>query len=339
MDDNRFLKIGVGIIIVFLSGFFLKLAKPVLVPFLMALFLSFALTPVLDFLISRKIPKSAALVGILLFTFLIMYLIGVLFYSSGKTLAAELPSYNDMLKSALETVDQSIHNARLKADLMTWIRGLNADKVGALILSAFGPFFSFMGELLLVLVFMIFILAGRGRLEKKIVKALSPEGASTVSRTVHRIDHQIQRYLAVQTLINLCLGILVTVITALFGLPFPLVFGVLTFVFQYIPNLGSVVVTALPVLLAAFYFPTYGPAVALLIILGIVHFVLGNFFGPRLMGKGLGLSPLLVFFSLLFGAWLWGVEGMILAVPILAVFKIIFSNIPSLQILEAMMDI
>jgi predicted PurR-regulated permease PerM len=338
VDDNRFLKIGVGVIAVFLFGFFLKLAKPVLVPFLMALLLSFALTPVLDFLVRRKIPKSVALVGILLFTFLVMYLIGVLFYSSGKTLAAELPSYDDMLKSTLERIDHSIHNVRLKADLMTWIQGLNADKVRAVILSALGTFFSFMEELLLILVFTIFILAERGRLETKIVKALSPERASAVSRTVLRIDRQIQKYLAVQTLINLCLGILVTVITTLFGLPFPLVFGVLTFIFQYIPNLGSVVVTALPVLLAAFYFPTLGKAVALLFILGIVHFVLGNIFGPRLMGKGLGLSPLLVFFSLIFGAWLWGIEGMILAVPILAVFKIIFSNIPSLRFLEDLMD-
>lgn len=339
MDDNRFLKIGVGVIAAFLFGSFLKLAKPVLVPFLMALLLSFALTPVLDFLVRRKIPKSVALVGIVLCTFLVMYMIGVLFYSSGKAMAAELPSYDDMLKSALERVDHSIHNVRLKADLMTWIQGLNADKVRALILSAMGQFFSFLEELLLILVFTIFILAERGRLEKKIVKALSPERASKVSRTVLRIDHQIQKYLAVQTLINLCLGILVTVITTLFGLPFPLVFGVLTFIFQYIPNLGSVVVTALPVLLAAFYFPTLGQAVALLIILGLVHFVLGNFFGPRLMGKGLGLSPLLVFFSLLFGAWLWGIEGMILAVPVLAVFKIVFGNIPSLQIVEEMMDI
>jgi AI-2 transport protein TqsA len=339
MVDNKFLKIGLGVIIVFMTGFFLKLAKPVLVPFLLALLLSFALTPILDFLVRRKIPKSVALAGILLLTFLIISLIGVLFYSSGKTLAAELPSYDDMLKSALERVDHSIQNARLKADLIIWIQSLNADKVRSLILSALGPFLAFTEEILLILVFMIFILAERGRLETKIVKALSPERASAVSRTVLRIDHQIQRYLAVQTLINLCLGMLVTVITTLFGLPFPLVFGVLTFIFQYIPNLGSVVVTALPVLLAAFYFPTLGKAVALLFILGLVHFVLGNIFGPRLMGKGLGLSPLLVFFSLLFGAWLWGVEGMILAVPILAVFKIIFGNIPSLQILEAMMDI
>jgi predicted PurR-regulated permease PerM len=338
MGDNKFIKIGIGLIIIFLFGFFLKLARPVLVPFFLALLLSFSLSPVLDFLVHKKIPKSAALAGILLFTFLVIYLIGVLFYSSGKTLASELPSYNDMIKSVLESVDQSIHNPRLKTEIMNWIQNLNADKAGSLILSALGPFFYFMSELLLVLVFMVFLLAGRGRMERKIVAVLSPEGASTLSRAVRRIDQQIQRYLAVITLVNLILGVLVAVVTALFRLPFAFVFGVLAFILNYIPRLGSVVVTALPVLLAAFYFPTLGPAIGLLVIVVAIHIVLGDIIQPRMLGKGLGLSPLLVFFSLFFGAWLWGVEGTILAVPILAVLKIIFSNIPSLRILETLMD-
>src|SRR5512136_1531649 len=173
-----------GFLIVFLSGVFLKLARPVLVPFCLALFLSFALTPILDFLVRRKIPKSVALAGISLLTFLLLYLIGVLFFSSGKTLAAELPSYNDMLRSVLDGLDQSIKNARLKADLMNWINTLNADRIGTLILSALGPFFSFLSELLLVFVFMIFILAGRGRMEKKIVKAFSEDHASTMGRAI-----------------------------------------------------------------------------------------------------------------------------------------------------------
>jgi AI-2 transport protein TqsA len=338
MDDNKFIKIGIGVIIVFLFGYFLRLAKPVLVPFFLAVLLSFALSPVLDSLAHRKIPKFVALGGILLLTFIVICLIGILFYFSGKTLASELPSYNDMIKSILGSVDQSIHNARLKMELMNWINNLSADKAGSLILTALGSFVYFMSELLLVLVFMVFLLAGRGRMERKIVAALSQEGASTLSRAIRKIDHQIQRYLAVITLVNLIIGVLVAVVATLFRLPFALVFGVLTFLLNYIPRLGSVIATALPVFLAAFYFPTMGPAIGLLIIVVAVHFVLGDIVQPRMLGKDLGLSPLLVLFSLFFGAWLWGVEGTILAVPILAILKIIFSNIASLRVLETLME-
>jgi AI-2 transport protein TqsA len=338
MRDDKFLKFGVAVVVVFLLGVFLKLAKPVLIPFCLALFLSLALTPVLDALVRRKVPKSVALVAVLCLTFVALYLMGVLFYSSGKQFASELPSYNEMMKSFLDGVDQTIQNPRLKAEAMGWINGLNAEKVGGLILSALGPFLSFMSQLLLVFVFMTFILAGRGRMDKKLTRAFSLDRASTMTQAMRRIDRQVQKYLAVKTLMCLATGLLTAVILALFRLPFAVVFGVLAFLLNYIPTLGSIIATALPVLLAAFYFGTLGPALAILALLMAINLVLGNVVEPRLMGKGLGLSPLLVFFSLFFGSWLWGIPGMILAVPILAILKIIFGNIPSLKILETMMD-
>jgi AI-2 transport protein TqsA len=338
MDKDKFLRAGVAIIVIFILGVFLKLAKPVLVPFCMALLLSFALTPVLDFLVRRKIPKAAALAGILLLTIIALSLMGTLFYSSGKSFASELPSYNEMMKSFVASVDANIQSPRLKTELLGWVNNLNAEKVGGLILSALGPFISFVSQLLLVFVFMIFILAGRGRMDKKIAKAFSPVQASAVARAMDKIDRQVQRYLAVKTLTCLITGALTTLILALFGLPFAVVFGVLAFFLNYIPTLGSIIATAFPVLLATFFFGTFSSAIGILVLLMTLNLLIGNVIEPRLMGKGLGLSPLLVFFSLFFGAWLWQIPGMILAVPVLAVLKIIFSNVPSLRPLEAIMD-
>jgi AI-2 transport protein TqsA len=337
-SNNRFLKIGVAVIVVFLAGVFLKLAKPVLVPFCLALFLSFTLAPVLDFLVRKKIPKSVALAGLVILTIVVLFLIGTLFYSSGKTLASELPSYNDMMKSFLEGVDRNLSNPRLKSEVTGWISGLNAEKVGGVILSALGPFVSFVSDLLLVFLFLVFILAGRGRMERKIAQAFSEDQAKAVTHAVQRIDKQVQKYFAVHSLVCLITGALTTLVLALFGLPFAILFGILTFLLNYIPTLGSIIASALPVLLSVFYFGTLGPAVGILALLMAVNIVLGNAVEPRLMGKGLGLSPLLVIFSLFFGSWLWGVPGMILAVPILAVVKIVFDNIPSLRVLGALMD-
>jgi len=337
VDKDKFLKIGVAVIVVFLLGVFLKLARPVLVPFCLALFLSLALMPALDFLVRRKVPKSAAMAAILLLTFIVLYLMGALFYASGKQFASELPSYNEMLKSFLDGVSRTVQSPRLKAEALSWINSLNAGKVGGFILSALGPFLSFISDLLLVFVFMIFILGGRGRMEKKVAQAFSADQASTVAQAVRKIDRQVQKYLAVKTLMCIITGALTAAVLALFHLPFAIVFGVLAFLLNYVPTLGSIIATVLPVLLATFFFGNIGPAVGILVLLMAVNIVLGNVVEPRLQGKGLGLSPLLVFFSLFFGSWLWGIPGMILAVPILAVLKIIFSNVPSLKILAAMM--
>lgn len=337
-SNNRFLKIGVAVVVVFLAGVFLKLAKPVLVPFCLALFLSFTLAPVLDFLVRKKIPKSVALAGLVILTIVVLFLIGTLFYSSGKTLASELPSYNDMMKSFLEGVDRNLSNPRLKSEVTGWISGLNTEKVGGVILSALGPFVSFVSDLLLVFLFLVFILAGRGRMDRKLAQAFSEDQAKAVTHAVQRIDKQVQKYFAVHSLVCLITGALTTLVLALFGLPFAILFGVLTFLLNYIPTLGSIIASALPVLLSVFYFGTLGPAIGILALLMVINIVLGNAVEPRLMGKGLGLSPLLVIFSLFFGSWLWGIPGMILAVPILAVVKIVFDNVPSLRVLGALMD-
>lgn len=339
VDRTKFLKLGVGIVVLFLLGVFLKLAKPVLIPFSMALLLSFAVSPILDFLVRRKVPKPVALTVVLLLAFAVLYLLGTVFYTSGKSFAAELPSYNDLVRSFLTGVEDSVRDERLKLGLMEWIRALNVGKVGSVVLSALGPFLSFMSQLMLVFVFMTFILAGRGRMEKKIAQAFPPDQASALTRAVGRINSEIQKYLAVKTLINLGIGTLVAAVLTLFGIPFAILFGVLALLLNYVPTLGAIVAVALPVLLAAFLAGAFSAAVwAILGLLALVHVILNGVLEPRLMGRELNLPPLLVLFSLFFWAWLWGVPGMILAVPFLAVLKIVFANVPSLSFLEAMMN-
>ncbi len=338
MDSQRLLKITAVVLAVCLTGVFLKLAKTVLVPFFLAVLLSFALMPVLDFLLRKKIPKAVAVAGLLILTFLLLYLVGTLFYSSVKALVSELPSYNNMAVSLADRIGAALHNEALKADLAAWLQKLNVEKLGPFILSALGPFLSFMSQFLLVFVFLTFILAGRGRLQNKIVLAFSPEQGAAVGTVVRRVDSHIARYLAVKSLAGLVVGVLVTVVLFAFRLPFAVVFGILAFFLNYIPNLGAIVGTLLPVIMALFFFGSAGPALWIWALLVVVHVVIANVFEPRLMGRRLGLSPLLVLFALLFWAWLWGIPGAIVAVPILAVAKIVFANVPSLKFLAALME-
>jgi AI-2 transport protein TqsA len=339
VENTRWLKVGAGIIVLSLLGVFMKLAKPILVPFFLALLFAFAVSPAVDFLVRRKVPKSVALILILILSFAVLYLIGTVFYAGGKSLAAEIPSYTEMVRSLLERLDRLFPDPRLKAGITEWLQGLNVGKVGAFLVSALGPFLAFMSELLIVFVFMIFILAGRGRMIRKCAGAFPPDQASRLSRTAVRIDCEIQKYFAARTLTNLLIGILVAVVLGVFGVRFAIVFGVLAFLFNYVPTLGAVASVVLSVLLAFFLEGSFSWRIWLILaLLAGIHAGLHRFFERRLMGKGRRLSPLLALFSLFFGAWLWGIPGMILAVPLLTAVRIVFENVPSLAALGTMMD-
>ena len=338
MDSNRFINISLGIVVIFIIGVILKIARPVLFPFFLAIFLSFILFPPLDFLIRKKIPKSVAVLFIVLVTFFIFYLMGSLFYSSGKGFAAEFPTYGEKIDSILRSFLERLNFLSLDWESFNWLDQLDIDRVGNILLSTIGPFLSFLTNLFLVFIFLVFILTGRGQTEKKILKSFSKIDSEKFIEIKNNIDTQVQRYLGIKTIISFITGLLATIVLLIFGVDFAIVWGFFTFILNYIPNVGSIIATALPVIIALFQFETPWTAFWILIILSSTQMTLGNFIEPRVMGHGLGLSPLVVVFSLVFWGWLWGLPGMILAVPIAAIIKIVISNIPSLDFVSVLMS-
>lgn len=338
MQGNKVISISLIIIVIFLCGVVLREARSIFFPFFLAVFLSFILSPVLDFLTKIKVPKTVSIIFLIIVTFFVIYLFGSLFYSSGKNFAEELPKYGQKVDNILN----SIH-ARLKGQFpnlkpLDWMGQLDLGKIGGFVFSSMGPFFSFISNLFLVFIFLLFILAGRGNIIAKVEKYISKKRATQIFEVIKKIDNQIQRYLAIKTLVSFITGLLATIILIAFGVEFAIVFGFLTFLLNYIPNIGSFIATVFPVFIAAFQFETIWPAFWILLILVLVQQVMGNFVEPRLMGEGLGLSPLFVLFALFFWGWLWGIAGMILAVPIVAIIRIICNNIPELNFLAVLMS-
>ena len=339
MQGNKITTAFLGLIVVFITGVVIWLAKPILLPFFLAIFLSFILYPILDFSSRRlKIPKVISIFLILIITFFVIYLLGVLFYSSGKAFASEFPKYGQRINSILESLQERLKLAPLKWDPLAWVEQLDINKVGSFLFASLGTFFSFISNLFLILIFLIFILIGRGNTKPKIQTSFSKRRASKIIKVIQNIDTQIQKYLAIKTVVSLITGILVTFVLLLFGLDYAIVFGFLTFLLNYIPTVGSIIATAFPVIIALFQFESLWPALWILLILTVIQQTLGGFIEPKLMGEGLGLSPLVVLFFLFFWGWLWGILGMILAVPIAAMVKIVCSNIPSLKFVGELMS-
>lgn len=337
VDKNRALTVSGVLLSIFLLGVFLRLAKSFLIPFVLALLIYFIISPLLDLLAKWKIPRSVAVGIILLATALVLYLMGVMFYESGKSFALEIPKYGHKLGVLIESVRQTFHMSATKWDPLTWLQTMDINKLGSVALTSLGTFLSFISNLFLVLIFLIFMLAGRGKINEKIARSFSPPRASQLGRIIHNIDGKIQKYLVIKTAISVTSGILTTFILMAFGVDFAVVFGFITFLLNYIPQIGSFISKVFPFLIAIVQFSSVWKAVWILVILTFVD-ALWLLVEPRLMGRGLGLSPLAILFFLFFWGWLWGIPGMILAVPLMSVLKIILSNFPSFKFVEALLS-
>jgi AI-2 transport protein TqsA len=331
MERNKLVLISSGVLLVFLITLILRLAKPVFFPFFLAGFFYFVLSPLLEILLRLRLPRPLAVFLIVVSAFLILYLFGVLFYNSGKAFAASVPDYAQRISEAFAWLSARLRSSGLNWDPWLWSRSLDAGQVTAFFLRSLNQLFSVFSIFVLVFVLLIFMLAGRGKLQVKVERMFNALRAERVNRVIERIDHDIQKYLGIKTAISLFSGLIAMIVLLAFGVEFAVLFGILTAILNFIPSLGSIVSMTLISVIAAFQFGSLFPALWILLILGGLDVVISSLLEPKLMGQGLGLSPLVVLFSLFFWGWLWGIPGMILAVPLVAVIKIICSNIPALE--------
>ncbi len=325
------------LLLIFICGLILRLAKPVLFPFFIALFLYFLFSPLIDLSARLKIPRSIALIFSVAIAFTVLYFLGILIYASGKALADKLPTYSHQFNFFLEWVKKKMIEIGINYSRYALLENLDFNRLANFILASLGTFFSFLTKLLLILVFLFFMLAGRGKLKLKVLKYLESERSQFIANLIDQIDKEIQKYLLIKTLISFFSGSMLAFILALFGVDFALLFGVLAFILNYIPSLGTIISIILPSLYAILQFGSFWRALWIFLLLVATDFVVANILEPKIMGQSLGLSPLVVLFFLFFWGWLWGIPGMILAVPILATIKIVVDHFPSLRVLSSLL--
>jgi predicted PurR-regulated permease PerM len=159
-------------------------------------------------------------------------------------------------------------------------------------------------------------------MENRLHNAFGRRRAEKIIKVGGRISQSIEEYLGLKTLISLLAGVLTSLALWLFGVQFALLWGVLAFLLNFIPNVGALLATVPPVLMALFQSGSPGFALLAASVLVAIHFVVGNYLEPKIMGRGLNLSPLVVLFALIFWGWMWGGVGMLLAVPLTAAFNI-----------------
>ncbi len=324
--------LAVAALMVVVAG--LKAAATLLLPLLLALFLAMVALPLLDGLQRLRVPTPLAVLLTILFALLVLAVLVWLVGGSIRDFAERVPKYQARLEA-------------LSAGWLGWLerRGLGlrgvvrpellqAAQVMDLVGRTLGALASVLSNAFLVILTVLFILTEVAGFPAKLRAAF---GAETATARFERIRREIQRYLAIKSVVSLATGSLVAVGLALLRVDFALLWGVLAFLLNYVPTLGSILAGVPPTVLALVQLGP-GHALGVVAIFVAVNVALGNFIEPYLMGRRLGLSTLVVFLSLVFWGWVWGPVGMLLSVPLTMVVKILLENTPDLRWVAVLLD-
>jgi predicted PurR-regulated permease PerM len=309
--------LGAACFVVVVAG--MRAAAPLLVPFLLALFIAVITAPPMFWLKKRGLPTGLSLLAVIAALVAAVVGISMLAASSIEAFSRQGPVYEERLHERMSGV-------------ITWLSGLGLDishesirqhiDPGAA-MKVVGGVVSGLGDALtnsfLILITVIFVLLEASSLPAKLRAALDDPEASLDRFT--SVAANVNRYLAIKTWTSVATGVLVWIFLAVLGVDFALLWALAAFLLNYVPSLGAILATIPPVLQAWVQLGD-GSALAVLIGYVVINVLIGNVIEPRFMGRGLGLSTLVVFLSLIFWGWVLGPVGMLLSIPLTMTVRI-----------------
>ncbi len=324
--------IGMAAVIIIVSA--LKAAEAIVIPIMMALFISIISIPPLRWLTHHRIPPSLAVLMILAIIVGFGSILTIIVVSSIDTLMDRLPDYQARLEESMLAVLPHLERFGIPVEREAILEQFNPGQA----MDLFGRALSGVGNVVtgtfLVVFIVLFILLEQAGLPEKLRMAL-PNAERSVMNTSGFI-RQVNKYLVIKTSISLVTGTVITLWLWFLGVDFAILWGLVAFLMNFIPNVGSILAAFPAVLLAVVQL---GFADAALVAMGYVavNIVFGTLIEPRLMGSGLGLSPLVVFLSLITWGWLFGPVGMFLSIPLTMIVKIALEESPSTRWIAIML--
>ncbi len=312
----------------------------ILVPLALAGFLAIIFKPIVHLVRRRGLPSWVGILVVLIMAAGAIYGVSIIVSWGVQSAIEKGPEYAVKLKSVLSQAQAMVGTigGRLGEPSFKHLDDLvSAEQAMAMAGSWVGTAVSIIGDGALVLLFLIFMLLGGEDFPRKLAAAFPRNGSLDLVSVYQTVNVRVLKYLRIKTLINLFTGLVVYVVLAAFGVDFAAVIGLLAFLFNYIPNIGSFIMTVIPGTIAALQFDSIGYALIIVLVLIVIQNLIGNVAEPKIMGDHLDLSPVVVLFSLVFWGWMWGVVGMILSVPIMAILKTVMEQFPTTKPLAILM--
>jgi AI-2 transport protein TqsA len=297
----------------------MQAAESIIVPFLLAIFISTIASPPFFWLQSKGVPKAISLILIIIIFLLAVSLIGLLIGTSVSDFTTRLPSYQQKLQEQTQGVIAWLTEKKFIEPDFQISKVFNPGSVLNIIGNALNQVSNLFANGFLILLTVIFMMLEITSLPVKFKKIFSnPE--ESLAR-IQSISLNINKYIAIKTWISLGTGLLVYILLLIVNVDYPLLWAVFAFALNYIPTIGSIIALIPAVLLTLIQ---YGFFEAMIVLIGyiVINTIMGNILEPKFMGKGLGLSTLVVFLSLIFWGWVLGPIGMLLSVPLTITIKI-----------------
>ncbi len=332
-DASKTALIVIAVILVFAT---LKIAYVVTLPLVIALFLFLFFNPLLNRLEKLKVPRWIGVVLVMVLLLITLTVAVWFFFFTIDLLIQRLPMYI----RRFVVIDAWVAE-KIGLDTGTsFLSYINFDWQGVIIsslTSVSGKAFNFISRASLIYIFVLFLLLERQSVIPKLKVAIPSGKGMRLAVLFERINRQVSKYLLLKALISLATGVLFYLASLATGLDFAIMWGVLAFVLNFIPSIGSIIITAMTIVMAVLqFFPIWANIIYVAVLMISIQMVLGNIIDPRIQGVRLNLSPFIILVSLSVWGYIWGVAGMFLAVPITSVVQIVCANVQSLKPIAVM---
>jgi AI-2 transport protein TqsA len=301
----------------------IKQAQPVLVSLLLALFLATLGTPPVLWLERRRIPTFVAVLLVVAGMIAILLILGTIVGASINSFYTGLPAYQALFQEQVSAFQSFLETKGIRGMEKILLEYINPGSVMSLTARLIAELGSALSNIVLILLTVTFILFEASSFPVKLRAALGDP--LQVFPQFTRFVSDIERYMLIKTLISLATGILIGIWLYILGVDFPILWGFLAFLLNYVPSVGSTIAGVPAVLLALIHLGV-GRAVMAAAGYMAVNFILDNVIETRIMGRKLGLSTLVVFLSLIFWGSMLGPVGMVLCIPLTMTVKFACEN-------------
>jgi predicted PurR-regulated permease PerM len=346
-DELRpLLRLAIPILAVTFATAVLYFARNILLPLAMATMLSVIFSPVArraEKLIGRLAGTALVVLGAIAIVGVIVYFLTTELTSVADRLAdyspniaakltaveKKTPSSLQRIERAIESVEQELQRSGPRTPPKP--RAVQAIPQSSLgdNLKPFLPVFSGLVNFLLIVILLFFMLYSRHDLRDRIIRLAARARISVASQAIETAGQTVSRYLILFSLTNFGFGVSTGLVCWLIGLPTPELWGLLGFLFRYVPYVGTLMAALLPTLVAFAVFPGWDKTIEVLAAFIALDQVAAQFIEPFMIGRGIGISPVALLISAMYWSWIWGLAGLLLATPLTACIKVLGDYIPA----------
>ena len=333
--DNRisFYFFYLSALVVIVAG--LKMAAQAVIILFLSIFIASILTPLMLGMEKRGVPRTVAFLLLLgLVTGIFFFLITIL-ANSFEGFIRNLPLYEQKLRELMLHWSETLGSMGIEVDPQLLLQSLDLRTFVAMGGKAAGNIGIFLSKAVLVVIGVAFILFEAPHFGKKLERIF--QGRPEALANFELFGHTIQKYFTIKTFTSMLTGVAITLALVAFQVQYAVLWGFLGFLLNFIPVIGSML-AAIPAILLAIFYKDPMTVLWLTVIYVLINNLISNVLEPKIMGEGLGLSPAVIFFSLIFWGWVLGPVGMFLAVPLTMTLKIALDSHPDTRWLGSLLS-